>query len=161
MPNYTVQPEKLRTFWRRDSFYLQPQDADYRLIIGRNGRNLEALRLVADFACRPSRAYIEVMEPERSTEPLPARPMVGNQDQPKNSDERLVKELALALGIMGAEPVGQLTTAHPEDFTTSLSVTTCVPVDAITRRSLSVLFGAIGRVRGRNVRIHINHEQQT
>lgn len=160
VPLYTIHPERMKTFWRRDAYYLQPDDADYRLIIGRSGRNLEALRLVADFAVRPGNARIEVIEPERSSQPLPPLAMVENKDHPASESKLLADQLLAVLDLIcGSDVPPVATTSSAEPCTTVISASSPIEIDPITRRSLSILFGAIGRIRGRNVRIHLNHHE--
>jgi len=157
VPLYTVKPELLHTFWHRGALCIEPDAADYRLIIGRHGRNLEALRCVASFAARPATATIEVIEPDRPSEKLPEKALVKNDDRKAAGDSWLQVYLASLLFAMDVKATYD-EPASPEEFTTVLSARTSTPIDAITRRSISILFGAIGRMNGRNVRVHISHE---
>ena len=148
---YVLHPDHVRISNRSDSAYIEVHDQDYRLVIGREGRNINALRAVCRFMGADK---IEVVEPSRCTPNIQPRPLIHNDDWDADTDKRLLDLVCKIISHSGEEITNYTIEYNNDDpYTSELIVVTKDQMDPEVKRSISTIFGAIGRKHARNIRV--------
>lgn len=153
---FITKPSVLKVVQRNGTVFLQPDVQDCRLVIGKNGRNIEALESIANLMAQPDKVKLEVSEPGSFTGQLQERPLVSNSDRGEDDDIPFINAVKRTLEACGYGH--DVMVGFPDEYTTSIIARVDRPMELEEKKSFSIIFGAMGRIHGRNIRIHINDD---